>query len=233
MAKIKWDGVGERFYETGVKKGVLYPLNTEGDKPAYDRGVAWNGLSEVDENPSGAEATKIYADDMEYLNVTGAETFEASIKAYTYPKEFAECDGSAELFPGVFIGMQNRSVFGLSYVTTVGNDVKGNDYGYKLTVIYGAKAKPSSKTRKSINESPEPAEFSWDITTTPVPVPDHSPTATLVFDSTKVDKAIMTAIEDILYGTEDAEPRLPFPEEIIEICKNAGTAQVSAEKGNE
>ncbi|MCM1577929.1 MAG: hypothetical protein NC078_03920 [Ruminococcus sp.] len=224
MANLKWDEVGERRYETGVSKGVLYLLNTEADKPAYDKGVAWNGLSSIDENPGGAEATKIYADNIEYLNITGAETFEASIKAYTYPDEFAACDGSKELLPGVYIGMQGRATFGMSYRTVVGNDVKNNEYGYKITLVYGAKAKPSSKTRSTINESPEATEFSWDITTTPVPVTGHNATATLILDSTKLSKAAMEAIEAVLYGTDETEARLPYPDEVAEICKTAGAS---------
>ena len=220
MSKLVWDKTGERFYETGVKKGVLYPQGTGG---TYPKGVAWNGLTAVTESPSGAEPTPIYADDIKYLNLLSAEEFGATIEAYTYPDEFAQCDGSAEIATGVMIGQQFRKTFGLSYVTTLGNDVDGNDYGYKLHIIYGALAAPSEKGYATINDSPEAITFSWEITTTPVNVTGFKPTASITIDSTKVDAAKLAALEVILYGKDavDGEPgepavvaRLPLPDEI-------------------
>ena len=214
MAKIVWDETGKRYYETGVKKGVLYPQNESG---AYPKGVPWNGLTAVTESPSGAEATPLYADDIKYLNLLSAEEFGATVEAYTYPDEFAQCDGSAEIATGVMIGQQARKAFGLSYVTTVGNDVAGNDFGYKLHIIYGATAAPSEKGYATINDSPEAITFSWEISTTPVSVAGFKPTASVVIDSTKVDKAKLAELEAILYGSDgetSAEPRLPLPDEI-------------------
>jgi hypothetical protein len=211
MSKLVWDQTGERFYETGVKQGVLYPQETDG---TYPTGVAWNGLTAVTESPSGAEPTPIYADDIKYLNLLSAEEFGATIEAYTYPDEFAQCDGSAEIATGVMIGQQNRKVFGLSYKTTLGNDVDGNDHGYKLHIIYGALAAPSEKGYSTINDSPEAITFSWEITTTPVSVTGFKPTASIVIDSTKVDAADLEALEEILYGTIDNDPYLPLPDEI-------------------
>ena len=214
--KLVWDQTGEKTYETGTKQGVLYPQTKEG---AYPLGVAWNGLTAVTESPSGAEATAIYADDIKYLSIMSAEEFGATIEAYTYPKEFEQCDGSAELTPGVTIGQQSRSPFGMSYVTTIGNDTEGNSHGYKLHVIYGCLASPSEKAYATINDSPEAITFSWEVTTTPVNVTGHKPTSSLVIDSTKVTAAKMKAIEDILYGTETVAPRLPLPDEILSIIE--------------
>lgn len=214
MSKIIWDNVGERYYETGVKQGVLYPQNADG---AYPLGVPWNGLTAVTESPSGAESTSLYADDIKYVNLMSTEEFGATIEAYTYPVEFAQCDGSAQLMEGVMIGQQKRNAFGMTYVTTVGNDVMGNDYGYKLHIIYGAMASPSEKSFSSINDSPEAITFSWEVKTTPVPVTGHKPTASITIDSTKVSAEALAALEAVLYGTEDAEPRLPLPDEIITI----------------
>lgn len=211
MYKLVWDNAGERLYETGVKQGVLYPISDEG---TYNLGVAWNGLTAVTESPSGAEATPLYADDIKYLNLMSNEEFGATIEAYTYPDEFAQCDGSAALVAGVMIGQQARKTFGLSYKTTLGNDILGNDYGYKLHLIYGALAAPSEKAYATINDSPEAITFSWEVTTTPVAVTGHKPTASVTIDSTKVNKEKLAALEAILYGTEDAEPRLPLPDEI-------------------
>ena len=211
MAKIVWDKTGERMYETGVKQGVLYPQAPDG---SYPKGVAWNGLTAVTESPSGAEATALYADDVKYLNLVSAEEFGATIEAYTYPPEFALCDGSAELAVGVMIGQQNRQNFGLSYVTTVGNDIQNNAYGYKIHLIYGATAAPSEKAYSTINDSPEAITFSWEVKTTPVEVTDHKPTASITIDSTKVDPTKLKALEDMLYGTESVEPKLPTPNEI-------------------
>ena len=226
MSKLVWDKIGERFYETGVKKGVLYP---QGPGGTYPKGVAWNGLISVTESPSGAEPTPIYADNIKYLNLMSAEEFGATIEAYTYPDEFAQCDGSAEVATGVMIGQQSRKPFGLSYVTTLGNDVDGNDYGYKLHIIYGALAAPSEKGYSTINDSPEAITFSWEITTTPVEVTGYKPTACVTIDSTKVDPAKLAALEEILYGkdptTSDGDdgvdPRLPLPDEIITLMSPA------------
>lgn len=211
MSRITWDQSGERIYETGVKQGVLYPQASGG---TYPTGVAWNGLTAVTESPSGAEATALYADDIKYINLMSTEEFGATIEAYTYPDEFAQCDGSAALTEGVVIGQQARKAFGLCYRTTVGNDVDGNDYGYKLHIIYGALASPSEKAYATINDSPEAITFSWEITTTPVSVKGFKPTATIAIDSTKVNKEKLKSLEDILYGTETDEPRLPLPDEI-------------------
>ena len=221
MAKLVWDKTGDRLYETGVKNGVLY-IPTAG---VYSKGVAWNGLTAVTESPSGAEATALYADDTKYLSLMSAEEFGATIEAYTYPDEFAACDGSAELADGVMIGQQNRSTFGLCYKTTIGNDTEGNDHGYKLHIIYGALAKPSERAYASINDSPEAITFSWEITTTPVNVTGAKPTASLVIDSTKADPSKLAALEDILYGKDGEpgnEPRLPLPDEIKTLMTAAG-----------
>lgn len=212
MSKLVWDQTGDRLYETGVKNGVLYPID---DKGTYSLGVAWNGLTAVTESPSGAEATPLYADDIKYLNLLSNEEFGATIEAYTYPEEFAQCDGSAAIATGVMIGQQARKTFGLAYKTTVGNDLVGNDYGYKLHLIYGALAAPSEKAYATINDSPEAITFSWEITTTPVEVEGFKPTASVTIDSTKVDKDKLAALEAILFGSEDAEPRLPLPSEIV------------------
>lgn len=218
MAKLKWDQTGDRLYETGVKNGVLY-IPTSG---VYSKGYAWNGLTAVTESPSGAEATALYADDIKYLSLMSTEEFGATIEAYTYPDEFAACDGSAELADGVTIGQQTRSVFGLCYKTSIGNDVDGNEHGYKLHIIYGALAKPSERAYATINDSPEAITFSWEITTTPVNVTGAKPTASIVIDSTKASSTKLAALEEILYGkdgtgdeqTGAVDPRLPLPDEI-------------------
>lgn len=212
MAKIVWDQTGDRLYETGVKNGVLYVRGTDGN---YEGGVAWNGLTAVTESPSGAEPTPLYADDIKYLNLLSNEEFAATIEAYTYPDEFMECDGSKSIATGVYIGQQARKTFGLCYKTTLGNDVDGNDHGYKLHIIYGALAAPSEKAYATINDSPEAVTFSWEISTTPVEVTGAKPTASIVIDSTKADKTKLAALEAILYGSESAEPKLPLPSEII------------------
>lgn len=221
MSKLIWDKTGNRYYETGVKNGVLY-IPTEG---VYSKGVAWNGLTAVTESPSGAEATALYADDMKYLSLYSAEEFGATIEAYTYPDEFAQCDGSAELTKGVSIGQQARKTFGLCYRTTIGNDTDGNDYGYKLHMIYGCMASPSEKAYATINDSPEAITFSWEVTTTPVSVAGFKPTASITIDSTKADPTKLAALEDILYG-KDGEPgseaRLPLPDEIKTLMSAAG-----------
>ena len=216
MSKIVWDNIGERFYETGVKNGVLYVQDTSG---AYPKGVAWNGLTAITESPSGAEATALYADDIKYLNLMSAEEFGATIEAYTYPKEFMECDGSAELAEGtgVYVGQQARKSFGLCYRTAVGNDIQNNDFGYKLHIIYGCLASPSEKAYATINDSPEAITFSWEVKTTPVNVTGLKPTASLVIDSTKCPDECLEQIEAILYGSNESEARLPLPDEILEI----------------
>ena len=219
MSKLVWDATGERKYETGVRNGVLYVM---GEGGTYPKGVAWNGLTAVTESPSGAEATALYADDTKYLNLISAEEFGATIEAYMYPDEFAECDGSATLAAGVTIGQQPRTTFGMSYRTVYGNDVNNESYGYKLHLIYGAVAAPSEKAYATINDSPEAITFSWEVKTTPVNVTGHKPTASLTIDSTKVDEAKLKKIEDILYGAAEGEARLPLPDEIIQIIQAAG-----------
>lgn len=218
MAKIVWDKSSERLYETGVKNGVLYVQGTGG---TYTKGVAWNGLAAVTESPSGAEPTPLYADDIKYLNLLSTEEFGATIEAYTYPDEFAECDGSKSLATGVYIGQQARKTFGMCYKTTLGNDTEGNDHGYKLHIIYGALAAPSEKAYETINDSPEAITFSWEISTTPVNVKGSKPTATIVIDSTKANPEKLAALEVILFGADapngegtGTDPRLPLPDEI-------------------
>ena len=211
MSKIVWDAIGEHTFETGVRNGVLYLKDAQG---AYSTGVAWNGLTSVSESPEGAEATDLYADDIKYLTLMSAENFKATIEAYTYPVEFEECDGSATIANGVVIGQQSRKPFGLCYRTAIGNDTDGNEHGYKLHIVYGCQASPSEKQYSTINDSPEAITFSWEVNTTPVNVTGKKPTATLIIDSTKADKAKLTALEAILYGSETAEPRLPLPDEI-------------------
>lgn len=218
MAKLVWDQSGQRFYETGVKMGVLYVQNEDG---TYPKGVAWNGLTAVNETPSGAEATPLYADDIKYLNLRSAEDFGATIEAYMYPEEFEQCDGSAELAPGVKIGQQARNAFGLCYRTVLGNDIAGNDYGYKLHIIYGATAAPSEKSYSTINDSPEAITFSWEVNCTPVEIDGFKPTASLIIDSTKVNAEKLAALEAKLYGDESTEAMLPLPSEIAEMFKEA------------
>ena len=218
MPKITWDKTGEKIYETGVSKGVLY---VQGDAGAYETGVAWNGLTAVTESPSGAEATPLYADNIKYLNLMSAEEFGATIEAYTYPDAFGVCNGEAELTAGVAIGQQTRKAFGMSYQTKVGSDVNA-DLGYKIHLIYGALAAPSEKAYATVNDSPEAITFSWEITTTPVEVTGFKPTATLVIDSTKVAAEKLAALEAVLYGSESEEARLPLPDEVLTLV---GTAQ--------
>lgn len=220
MTKLVWDVIGERTYETGVDHAVLYP-QVGG---VYPKGVAWSGLTAVTESPSGAEANPFYADNIKYLNLMSVEEFGASVEAYTYPPEFAACDGSAEIAPGVSIGQQKRQAFGMAYRTILGNDTEGNAYGYKLHLIYGALASPSEKAYNTVNESPEPNTFSWEITTTPVTVEGHDPTASLVINSKDVDAEKLKALEAILYGSEEKEPRLPLPDEIATLFKTEAAA---------
>lgn len=206
---LVWDQVGTRQYETGVDHGVLFPYGTN----SYSAGVAWSGLTGVTESPSGADSNTLYADNIEYLNLTAAEKFGATIEAYSYPDEFAECDGSAELAPGVTIGQQTRKMFGFSYRTKIGNDVN-EDAGYKIHLVYGAKAAPSERAYATVNDSPEAITFSWEISTTPVAVAGFKPTAHVEIDSTKTDSAKLTAFEAILYGSATAASRLPLPDEV-------------------
>lgn len=220
--RIVWDKTGERFFETGVNHGVLYLQNSSG---VYDKGVGWNGLTAVTESPSGAEATPLYADNIKYLNLYSTEEFGATIEAYMYPDEFAQCDGSAEIAGGVTIGQQTRKTFGLCYRTALGNDVDGDEHGYKLHIIYGCMAAPSEKAYATKNDSPEAITFSWEITTTPVNVAGFDPTASITIDSTKADAGKLKELEDILYGKDAVSepeaaavaPRLPLPDEIAEL----------------
>lgn len=214
MAKLVWDKAGERLYETGVDHGVFYPRAEDG---SYTGGVVWNGLTSVNETPSGAESNPTYADNIKYLNLLSAEDFSATVEAYTYPEEFAVADGSAQPAKGVIIGQQPRKTFGLCYRTNVGNDINGQDHGFKIHMIYGAQASPSERAYNTINESPEAINFSWEIATTPVDVTGYKPTATLVIDSTKTNATKLQALMDILYGTDDEEARLPLPDEIIQL----------------
>ena len=218
MSKLVWDQSGKRLYETGVDHGVLYPIQTGG---VYSKGVAWNGLTAVTESPSGADVNDIYADNMKYLGLVGAEKFGATVEAYTYPDEFAECDGSVELVKGATIGQQNRKVFGMVYRTVIGNDVDGNEHGYKLHLIYGATAAPSEKAYNTINEDPEAITFSWELSTTPVNVTGHKPTASLTIDSTKADPTKLAELEKILFGDTETETRLPLPDEIAQLLNVA------------
>ena len=218
MAKIVWDQISEKLYETGVDRAVLYLTDQSNE---YSMGYGWNGLTGIDESPSGAEATSLWADNAKYINLYSAEEFGMTIRAYTYPDEFEQCDGSAALTDGIFVGQQTRKMFGFTYRTLVGNDVKGTDFGYKIHLIYGCTASPSSKTRDTVNDSPDAIEFSWEVTTTPVPVTNMKPTSHLVIDVPKLSeaaKAKLSAFEDILYGTDgnDAtDPRLPLPAEVL------------------
>ena len=218
MSKITWDNIGERYYETGVKNGVLYVQ----EAGVYPKGVAWNGLTAVTESPSGAEATPLYADDIKYLNLMSNEELGGTIEAYFYPPEFAQCDGSASLFEGVSLGQQTRKTFGLCYRTVLGNDTDGNDHGYKLHLIYGMQAAPSEKAYATINDTPEPITRSWEFTTTPVNVEGFKPTACVTIDSTKVAEGAMAKLETVLYGSESVEARLPLPGELEAIMTAAG-----------
>lgn len=211
---ISWDEAGEKLYETGVDHGVLYPMGSNG----YGEGVAWNGLTTVTESPSGAEPTTLYADNIKYLEIRSAEEFGGTIEAYTYPDEWAECDGSAELTTGVYAGQQPRKVFGLCYRTILGNDTDLNDHGYKLHIVYGCTASPSERSYATVNDSPEAITFSWEFTSVPVPVTGHKPVSCLTIDSTKVDATKLGTLESILYGTGGqtaVAPRLPLPAEVI------------------
>ena len=216
MARLIWDEVGQRFFETGVKNGVLYVQDNDG---TYKNGVVWNGLTAVTESPSGAEETPLYADDVKYLTLRSAEEFGATVEAYTYPQEFEECDGSAAIAAGVTIGQQARRAFGLCYRTSVGNDIQGQNFSYKLHLIYGCTVAPSEKSYSTINDNPEAITFSWELSTVPVPVDGFSPTASLVIDASKVDEGKMQLLEDALFGDETNEAKLLLPNEIMEMLK--------------
>lgn len=214
MAVLTWDQTGEKLYETGVQKGVLYPM----DGAVYGKGVAWNGLTAVNETPSGAESTKLYADDIKYLDIRSAEEFGATIEAYSSPEEFDACDGTAELAAGVNIGQQNRKGFGFCYRSTIGNDTEYNNYGYKLHIIYGLTASPSERSYSTVNDSPEAATLSWEVSSTPVNVAGFKPTSIITINSKKINPAALKEIEDALYGTESVEPKILLPDEIKAIC---------------
>lgn len=229
MGKLVWDKTGERLYETGVSQGVLYPIQTGG---TYTKGVAWNGLNAVTESPSGAEASAIYADNIKYLNLMSAEEFGGTIEAYMAPEEFSECDGTVEIAPGVYAGQQNRKIFGLAYKTLLGNDVDATDHGYKLHLVYGCQASPSEKGYQTVNDSPEALSLSWEFSTTPVEITTLigrtkkvKPTSIITLDSTKVDATKLAALEKVLFGSDDpdgADPRLPLPDEVIQILNAEG-----------
>ena len=216
MARLIWDEVGQRFFETGVKNGVLYVQDNDG---SYKNGVVWNGLTAVTESPSGAEETPLYADDVKYLTLRSAEEFGATVEAYTYPEEFEQCDGSASIASGVTIGQQARRAFGLCYRTSVGNDIQGQNFSYKLHLIYGCTVAPSEKSYSTINDNPEAITFSWELSTVPVPVDGFSPTASLVIDASKVDEGKMELLENALFGDESNEAKLLLPNEIMELLK--------------
>lgn len=219
MPKLVWDRTGERLYETGDDRAVLYPQKTDG---TYDTGVAWNGITAVTQSPSGAEATSLYADNIKYVDLMSAEDFGMTIEAYMYPDEWAECDGSREVASGVFAGQQSRRPFGFSYRSLIGNDTELDQHGYKLHLIYNAKASPSEKGYQTVNDSPDAITFSWECKTTPVNIAGFKPTAELTIDSTKVDAEKLAALEDILYGTDSNQPRLPLPDEIVTLFGNNG-----------
>lgn len=216
MPKLVWDEVGKRFYETGVSQCALYPQSETG---TYPLGVVWNGVTAINESPSGAEANPVYADNMKYLTLMSAEELGLSIESYTYPDEFAVCDGSAEIGVGVSVSQQPRKPFGLVYKTIIGNDLTSNAYGYKLHIVYGCMAAPSEKGYSTINDSPEAMTMSWEVSTTPVPIPNHSPSSQIVIDSTKIVAAKLKSIEDLLYGTEAVAAKIPTPAEIITILE--------------
>lgn len=216
MAKLVFDELGKRFYETGVSNAVLYP---QADDGTYPKGVAWNGITAANESPSGAESNDQYADNMVYLSLTGAEKFEGTIEAFSSPAEFDECDGMKELSKGLTVHQQTRKPFGFAYKSILGNDIKGNDYGYKLHIWYGCKAAPSERSHSTVNDSPEPQNPSWSVSSTPVAVPGAKPSSVLTFNSTTTPADKLKKIEDILYGTEAADARLPLPAELLELLK--------------
>lgn len=223
MAKLMWDKVGERLFETGIDRGVLYIPDSNG---AYSNGVAWNGLTSVSESPSGAEPNAQYADNIKYLNLFSAEEFGCTIEAYTFPDEFAQFDGLVVPTPGVTVGQQPRKTFGFSYRTLIGNDLVGNDYGYKLHLVYGCMASPSEKAYATVNDSPEAMALSWSVTTTPVAVAGKKPTSIITIDSTKVDPDILANLELILYGDTGVDPAMPLPDTVISMF-SAGVTVVT------
>lgn len=223
--RLVWDTVGKRFYETGVDRGVLYPYDTTSGK--FTNGVAWNGLTAINESPSGAEPTPLYADNIKYLNLMSAEEYAATIEAYTYPDEFEECDGSVAIAPGVTVGQQSRKLFGISYRTLIGNDTEGTAKGYKLHLVYNCLASPSERAHSTVNDSPEAAQLSWSVSTTPVDVPGQKPTVTITIDSTKVDPAKLALLEDMLYGTANSVPELPLPAAIIALFGGGDTTGIT------
>lgn len=218
MAKIEWDKSGERLYETGVDRGVLYPVQEDG---TYSKGAPWNGLTSVSENPSGAEASPIFADNIKYLNLVSAEEFGLTVEAYTYPEEFAACNGETAAVTGVYLGQQTRKVFGMAYRTLLGNDLLGTEFGYKIHLIYGCQAAPSEKGYTTVNDSPEAMTLSWEINTTPVNVTGFKPTACITIDSTKVAPEKLAALEAVLYGDESTEAKLPMPDEVVALIGEA------------
>ncbi len=224
MSRLVWDQTGDRLYETGVSQGVVYPQASNG---SYPLGISWNGLTAVTEKPTGAEANPQYADNIKYLNLLSTEEFEATIEAFTYPEEFADCDGSVEVQVGMRIGQQKRKTFGMAYKTSLGNDVDGTEYGYKLHLIYGALASPSEKAYQTINDTPEAISLSWDVTTTPVEVNNYKPTASVTIDSTTVDATLLGTLEDILYGDVGVDPRLPLPNEIATLLAGAAPSALA------
>ena len=221
FAPLVWDETGKKLFETGVSNVALYPQDTTG---VYGAGVAWNGVTTISESPSGAEATTLWANNGKYLNLYSVEEYASSIEAYTYPDEFAECDGSAEIAKGVSIGQQTRKSFGLAYKTLIGSDTDGNDHGYKLHLVYGCKAAPSERSHATVNDSPEALSFSWEISTTPVSVTGHKPTASVEIDSTKVNAEKLAAFEKILFGSTEAAARLPLPDEVATLLAAASSA---------
>lgn len=225
--RLVWDAIGERFFETGVDQCVLYPISDN----AYPLGVAWNGITGVSESPSGADANPIYADNIKYLNLRAAEEFGATVTAYTYPDEFAECDGSVSPVKGLTIGQQSRKMFGLCYRTRLGNDTDGSDHGYKLHLVYGLTASPSERGYATINDSPEAIEFSWEMNSTPVAVTGYKPTSVITISSEDFTDAQMSALEDILYGTAQADPRLPLPDEIVSLM-GSSVYEITLDKAN-
>ena len=219
MSKLAWDQAGQKLYENGVDRGVLFPQNANG---SYATGVAWNGLTAVNQSPSGGDANPLYADNIKYLDLRSAEDFGATVEAYTYPEEFAQCDGSAEIAPGVMAGQQSRKAFGFSYRTLIGNDTEGDAHGYKIHIIYNATVSPSEKSYGTVNDSPDAINFSWEMTTTPISVTGFKPTSHIEIDSTKVDATKLTALENMLYGTENTEPALPLPDTLVTMFSSSG-----------
>ena len=227
MSRLVWDAIGERFFETGVDQCVLYPIANN----AYPMGYAWNGITGVSESPSGADANPIYADNIKYLNLRAAEEFGATVTAYTYPDEFAECDGSVVPVKGLTIGQQSRKMFGLCYRSRLGNDTDGSDHGYKLHLVYGLTASPSERGYSTINDSPEAIEFSWEMNSTPVAVTGYKPTSVITISSEDFTEAQMAVIEDVLYGDANNDPRLPLPDEVVALM-GSNVYEISLDKAN-